>query len=389
MYSSNQSKISKVRAMADGKWDFVFGAYPQMNTAVAKAPRQVPCPVSAGSKATSTKFRFFKDWVQTGGAYHNEEGPMPDGIEVVSWLEGCGKSEAMDRIIEILGGDITQVSDDQIRWKQQQMEKARQEYCTPEEKQSRMNRVRNVAMTAIPAADAPEIHAYLRGRGLKGDLSKLPKCIRYHGKLRYPTSLRDESDTRSKNTWYSAMLGLFKDKNGNNLTLHRTFLNNGQKAPENNTKMVMAPPWDMRGGYIDMDQPVVITNEHGVQYALIGYCEGMETGLAIREATGIPMRPHYSSSLLKYASGIEVQGIPRERTVIVIFGDKDLSEDGQNTSHELAERLAKEGYEVHVHIPENDIPEGKKSVDWEDVYNWEGSDGFPLVLDAEFAVDVW
>ena len=101
------------------------------------------------------------------------------------------------------------------------------------------------------------------------------------------------------------------------------------------------------------------------------------------------MRPHYSSSLLKYASGIEVEGIPRERTVIVIFGDKDLSEDGQNTAHELAERLAKEGYEVQVHIPENDIPEGKKSVDWEDVYNWEGSDGFPLVLDAEFAVDVW
>lgn len=387
MYSASQSKVSKVRALADGKWDMVFGAYSQLNTAVQKAPRQVPCPVSAGAKASSTKFRLFKDWVQTGGAYHNEDGAMPDGIEVVAWLEGCSKSEAMDHIIEILGGDIKQVSDEQIRWKQQQMQKVREEYCSEEEKLQRMNRVRAVAKTTIAAADSPEVHAYLRSRGLKGDFSKLPKTLRYHNRLRYPTSFREEGDNRSP--WYSAMLGTFRDKNGNNTSLHRIFLLNGQQAPEDKTKLLMSPPWDIRGGYIAMDDPIIFNGEDGEPMAVIGYTEGIETALAVREGTGIPCRPHYSSSLLKLASGVCVQGIPRNRTIITIWADKDRSEDGQNRANELAERLTKEGYIVQVHIPHLDIPENAKSVDWLDVYVQEGSQGFPLELDASVAVDVF
>ncbi|MCZ4310978.1 hypothetical protein AB6D66_00250 [Vibrio pomeroyi] len=387
MYTSSQSKVSKVRALADGKWDSVFGAFPQLNTAIAKAPRQVPCPVSAGAKKTSTQFRFFKDWVQTGGAYHNKDGAMPDGIEVVSWIEGCSKSEAMDRIIEILGGDITQVTDEQIRWKQEQMQKTREEYCTPEEKMQRMNRVCAVAKTSTAAADAPELHAYLRSRGLKGDFSKLPKSIRYHQRLRYPTSFRQEGDNR--NPWYSAMLGTFKDKDGNNCSLHRTFLSNGQKAPEDKIKLLMSPPWDIRGGYIAMDNPIVFDADDGEDLAIIGYCEGMETALAIREATGIPMRPHYSSSLLKLASGICVQGIAKHRTLITLWGDKDVSMDGQNTVHELAERLRKEGYLVEVYIPDLDIPEGKKSVDWLDVYVEEGDTGFPISLNPSVGINAF
>lgn len=387
MFASGQSKISKVRSIADGKWDVVFSAYSQLNDAINKAPRQVPCPVTLGSKSTSTKFRLFKDWIQTGGAYHNDEGALPDGIEVITWLENCGKSEAMDRIVEILGGNINKVSDEQIRWKQQQMKTTRTEYCTEEEKMQRMNRVRGVAQSSIAAADSPELHAYLRGRGLKGDFSKLPEFIRYHNRLRYPTSFRQEGDNRSP--WYSAMLGTFKDKDGNNCSLHRTYLQNGKKAPEDKTKLLMSPPWDIRGGYIAMDDPVVMETEENEDMAIIGYCEGMETALAIREATGIPMRPHYSSSLLKLASGVVVAGIPKERTLITIWGDKDRSEDGQNTAYQLADKLSKEGYSVEVMIPQLEIPENAKSVDWLDVYVQEGASAFPLELDKSVAVDVF
>ena len=387
MYAPSQSKIMKVKALADGKWDSVFQAFPQLSDAVTKAPRQVPCPVTANQKANSTYFRLFKDWVQTGGGYHNGDGAMPDGIELVSWLEGCSKSEAMDQIIEILGGNITQVSDDQIRWKQEQIKKQRAEYCTPEEKTQRMNRVRGVAQSSIPAADSPELHAYLRSRGLKGDFSKLPQTLRYHNRLRYPTSFREEGDNRSP--WYSAMLGTYKDANGNNCSLHRTFLQNGRKAPEDKTKLLMSPPWDIRGGYIAMDDPVVIKNEIGEDMAVIGFSEGIETALAIREAAGIPMRPHYSSSLLRYAKGVIVPGIPNSRVLHLIFADKDRSEDGQNTANALAERLISEGFAAEVWIPKKEIPENAKSVDWLDVYVEDGADAFELLMDPENAVDVF
>ncbi|BEI26279.1 toprim domain-containing protein [Vibrio cholerae] len=387
MYAQGQSKIEKVRAIADGKWDIVFGAFPQLSTAIKKAPQQVPCPVSPNAKKSSTQFRFFKDWVQTGGAYHNKDGAMPDGIEVVSWIEGCSKSEAMDTIVSILGGDISSVSDEQIRWKQQQMQQAREQYCDEEEKLKRMNRVRGVAQTSIPAAQAPELHAYLRSRGLKGDFSKLPNTIRYHNRLRYPTSFREEGDNR--NPWYSAMLGTFRDKDGKNCSLHRTFLSNGKKAPENKTKLLMSPPWDIRGGYIAMDDPIVYEAEDGLDLAIIGYCEGMETALAIREATGIPMRPHYSSSLLKLASGIVVQGVPKHRTLITLWGDNDRSGDGQSTVHELGERLREEGYLVEVFVPDYEIPEGKSSVDWLDVYVEEGAVGFPIELSESVGINAF
>ena len=386
MYSQNTSKVTKVRALADGKWDIVFSAYSQLNTAISKAPRQVPCPVSYGNKSSSTKFRLFRDWVQTGGAYHNDNGAMPDGIEVVAWLENCSKSQAMDSIIGILGGDISSVSNKDIQIKNIQMKKVSEEYCSEEDKVNRMNRVRAVARTTIPAANAPEIHSYLRNRGLKGDFNKLPNSLRYHSRLRYPSSFREEGDNRSP--WYSALLGTFKDKDGHNTTLHRTFLLNGQKAPENNTKLIMSPPFDIRGGYIDMDQPVVFEVE-GEKRALIGYCEGIETALAIREATGVPMRPHYSSSLLKMARGISVSGIPKRRTYILLWGDKDRSMDGQNTVNELAERFAKEGFVPIVYVPEMDIPENSKSVDWLDVYVNHGAEGFPVELDKSVAVDVF
>ena len=53
MYSASQSKVSRVRALADGKWDMVFGAFSQLSDAVKKAPRQVPCPVTTGAKGNS------------------------------------------------------------------------------------------------------------------------------------------------------------------------------------------------------------------------------------------------------------------------------------------------------------------------------------------------
>lgn len=383
MFTSSHSKIAKVKALANGKWDSVFNAYPALSTAIQKFPRQVPCPVNPG-KASSTKFRLQRNWREVGSAYHNDEGPLGDGIDVVAWLENCSKSEAMDRIVEILGGDISKVSTRQIHSVQAQMAKVRDEYCSEEEKSKRMDRVRAVAKTSIPASQAPELHAYLRNRGLKGDFSKLPASIRFHKKMRYPTSLREEGDYRSP--WYSTMLGVFKDKNGNNCSLHRTFLKDGQKAPEKKTKLLMSPPWDIRGGYIAMDDPVCYPADDGNYYAVIGYCEGMETALAIREATGIPMRPHYSSSLLKFATGVNVEGVPRNRTLIILWGDKDISGDGQQTAHVLAKRLREEGYLVEVYIPQDDIPQGKKSVDWLDVYVEKGAEGFPLQLDASVSI---
>jgi len=371
------SKIAKVKQLAWNKWDLVFRSYSNFESAMKVNLPQIPCPKTGQGK---TKFRLYEDWILTGGAYHNDIGSLTDGIEVVAWYENLTKGQALNVILDRIGGKISDVTEVDLSAYKAKSTAVRQ--LSPKDVADKQSRIKALALTSIPARQSDEVKMYLRSRGLKGNLDNLPEDLRYNDKVYYPASYRKQA----KGCYYGAMLGLYKDCNDGNLTLHRTYLDKGKKAPEDKTKLIMSPPADIRGGYIHLDAPLIFKGEDDELMAMIGLSEGIETALAVREATGMAMRACYSSTLLSQTTPIIVPGVKVENTIVAIWVDKDVSGDGQKHAGILADKLTELGYIVEVYTPDYEVPAGKSSIDWLDVYSTYGSEVFPIFVDDSIAL---
>jgi hypothetical protein len=153
------------------------------------------------------------------------------------------------------------------------------------------------------------------------------------------------------------------DHEGNAITIHRTYLTlEGFKAPVDNPKKTMSYPSfrKLTGALARLGDP-----ENGT----IGLAEGIETALAVREATGQVCWAATSAALMEAAV------LPQSIRRVVVWADNDQLKAGQKAALKLAIRLKEEGRKVKVHIPER--PLEKKSWDWNDVLVHQGLGGFP------------
>jgi putative DNA primase/helicase len=135
------------------------------------------------------------------------------------------------------------------------------------------------------------------------------------------------------------------DPSGELATLHRTYLTrDGHKAAVPAPKKMMAPtvPGATNGGAIRLyapDETLAVT-------------EGIETALAVRCATGLPVWATYS------AGGMARLIVPPEVRLVVICADHDPP--GLKAARELARRLLTEQRRVKILTP--DTP----GADWAD-----------------------
>lgn len=366
-----ESKIDKVLALVQsvGGWSTVFSAYPGLSDAVSKTESrggspQVPCPRSGEGR---TKFRLFSDWSFTGGGYHNDVGALPGGIDVIAFMENCDKANALNKIIDICGGNLSSINANFVR-----EVKSAPKGPSQDEINKRVSKLEKLYKNTIPAAHdtSGRIANYLASRGLKGDHTSLPFTLGYADELWW-------GDGQGKPVKLSGLLGSMTDVNGNRVTIHRTFLdNNGIKAAVETPKMLMPPPSYIGGCSIKIDAPVCNGED-----TVIGLCEGIETALAIREATGCPMWSCYSDSLL------EMVKLPAHINVVIIFADKDISGAGLEKAEALANRLRREGRIVDICMPTLDVPQGAKGIDWLDVYNLHGAAAFPFAMPEDLRVN--
>lgn len=197
---------------------------------------------------------------------------------------------------------------------------------------------------------------YLAGRGLA--LERWPDDLRCHPVLPYWADRDGKPFVLCR---MPALLALVRDKAGEIVGLHRTYLadragaiskarlvhpDTGECLPAK--KLVSVTPGATTGAAIRLAAP-----DNG----RLGLAEGIETALACHLASGLPVWSCIS------AHGLESVRLPYDVQSVWIFGDHDASGTGQQAAHRLAARLHGEGRQVRVLLP------SRPGMDWCDALN--------------------
>jgi putative DNA primase/helicase len=198
---------------------------------------------------------------------------------------------------------------------------------------------------ARPVAAGDEVATYLARRGIT--LAEYPKVLRMHPALGYYA--RDAGAKRARLvTSYVAMLAAVQGADDRVVSLHRTYLEQGAKAPVAESRKLLCG--GVNGAAVRLFEP---TTELCV-------AEGIETALAVHVRTGKPAWAALS------ATNLAKLWIPAGVRCVAIYADHDASYTGQAAAFALAKRLKSEAMshgarEVAVHVPRH------AGTDWADV----------------------
>lgn len=191
--------------------------------------------------------------------------------------------------------------------------------AAPKDTQALIQRILSET-TRIKRGD--EVDRYLHNRGL--GMSEYPDALRTHPSLGYY-----EQDAKTGKpalvSRYPAMVACIHDRHGEVVSLHRTYLQDGQKLVGRNAKKLLCG--GVQGGAIRLAPA-------GSDLAV---CEGIETGLAILKRTGQPI---WSGIC---AGNLERMWIPEEVRRLRVYGDNDADSmfDGQASAFGLARQFLK------------------------------------------------
>jgi putative DNA primase/helicase len=261
-----------------------------------------PCPVCGGRD----RFRF--DDKDGRGTFFCSNCGAGDGVSLVMKLKGWDFKTAAREIEQ--AADVIPVGDSR----------------KPLSDAKKTEKLRSVWSESKPLQEGDEVMRYLAGRGLS--VSQLPDSIRLHPALPY-------FDGETFVGKFPAMMARIVGADGSGLTLHRTYLQDGRKAPVVSAKKLM-PGKEISGGAIRL----------APASRRLGIAEGIETALAASELFGLPVWSCIS------AHGIESFVPPEGVDMVVIFADNDATFTGHRAAYAAAFRLKQQGIAVEVRIPE-------------------------------------
>ena len=350
--------VKQIKARAAGRWESLIRTIaPTLSDALEKPGRHVLCPVHGG---TGNGFRVFKDVNETGGGCCNTCGTFPDGLSLLEWATGARFKEVLADVAEVLGDPAAHVTT------KPRTPPAAAKPTAQEDPGIRL-RLRSVYKSSKPigAQDSEPARLYLKNRGL----SLVPPMLRVHPGLWW---LDDDGERHGP---FPTLLSLVVDPEERGVTLHRIYLTpDGRKAPVAAPKKLMSHPSDV--------------NLHGAAIRLfpagqvLGVAEGVETAIAVTEATGIPCWATISTTFLK--TFVPPRGVQR----VIVFADKDRPTAqfpegaGQEAARILVKTLWSKGFKSSIQLPPSEIPDDAKSVDWLDEFVKNGKQPFDRVLAA-------
>lgn len=357
MKAAHSLESGPVREAARGRWVVLLQALaPELELALARPGRHVPCPVHGGRDG----FRLFKDVEASGGGICNTCGAKPDGFSLLRWLKGWSFPQALEAVDAALGGTRSaEFSADRLP-----LPAVAKPARTAQEDAQIRKRIETVWAETLDWQDASAkpMRDYLARRGLDTQVLDGVDALRFHPGLRH-----HDEEGRCGGT-FPAMVATVSDPEGRPVTLHRTYLDeSGRKAPVENPRRMMPVPADRQvlGAAIRL----------GPSGPVVELAEGIETALAVRQATGLPVWSAVNAALL--AAFDPPPGTAKVR----IWCDLDRNGVGGEAALRLARRLEPNGIEVECMPPPDSLPWESKGVDWLDVLNALGPAGFPKLAD--------
>lgn len=184
---------------------------------------------------------------------------------------------------------------------------------------------------------------YFKARGLEV-VADPPRDLRYHSQLEYWSPVGDRPQLVGR---FPALLAVIRAPDGEPVGLHRAYL-----APDGAGKADVASPRKLC-------PPARLNGLRAAAMRLhtarteIAVAEGLETALAVRQATG---RPTWSCIS---AHGLASVDLPASVEDVLIAADNDRA--GRQAAGNLARRLTREGRIARVAIPD------EPGADWLDV----------------------
>jgi len=367
---SRKLEAKDVREAAHGRWLEVLGSLCADDldpAAISRPGKHVTCPVhGTGHKGGhGDGFRLFrKDAHLSGGGICNSCGAFPDGFKLLMWMKGWTFPESLEKVADVLG-----ISDgSRAAW----IPKTRRDPPVVSVKRHGpsddfVRKLRREAWAgSVPLTDpaAMPVHRFLAKRGLSAEPLVNLKNFRFHPAL----DCIDEDGVCHGE--FPTLLAGVSDADGNPANLHRTYLTpDGDKAPVPEARMMMPVLSDqtISGGCIRI----------GEVGSVLGVAEGLETALAVILANGMPVWSMINATLMEKfepPAGVEQ---------LIIWADLDRNDRGKDAAIELQRRAWEMGIKAQVLLPSMPIPEGKKGVDWNDVWYQHGKSGFPRPAAAQ------
>jgi putative DNA primase/helicase len=316
-----QSRIEEAKRRASGNWTSILEHLGVGRKVLGK--RNQPCPACGG------KDRFqYTDKYGDGNYICRGCGPG-DGFALLELCLDWKFIEALNAVEDLVGRSI---------------EGSKPAACGPSPERMR-KLAKSIWQEAKPIEAGDAVATYLSRRGIA--LAEYPKALRTHPALGF--YVKEAGRTRSKLVrTYAAMVAAVQGPDGHAVTLHRTYLEKGAKAPIADSKKLLNA--SISGAAVRLFEP---TDE-------LAIAEGIETALAVHVRTGRPVWAALS------ATNMEKMWIPATVTRIGIYADHDASYTGQAAAYALAKRLKAQARKtglrkVAVYVPR------ETDTDWADV----------------------
>lgn len=288
-----------VRQAAQGRWRSILTVLGMDERALSG--KHGPCPMCGGRD----RFRF--DDKEGRGTFYCSKCGAGDGVQLAMGVTGL-RFRDVAREIERIAGTVRPTPANVER--------------SDEDKAAALRRA---FAESKPIEPGDEAYRYLAGRGLT--LYDLPDSVRLHPGMAY----RENGKVLGA---FPAMLATVTAPSGRAVSVHRTYLQDGHKAP------VSAPKKLMQG----LPLPGAAIRLTPVSRTL-GIAEGVETALAAAELFEVPTWSCISTS------GIESFAPPAGVEHVVIFADNDANFAGEAAAYRAAHRLALKGYKIEVIVP--------------------------------------
>jgi putative DNA primase/helicase len=295
-----EQRVAEANARAHGRWREILIALGVPEQFLQY--REGPCPMCGGT----TRFRFDDktgngDWICSPQGRGCGAGR---GFKLLMRFHSWGFGKAL-REVEATSGGIAPAAPPQRR-----------------EKKADLSTANKIWAEASAIKRGDEVDQYLANRRVR--LSTYPAVLRCHPSLGYYEKVRDADGAEKSQliARYPAMVARVESLSGELVSIHRTYLTQGAKAPVAEPKKLLLS--GIKGAAIRLFEP---TEE-------LALAEGIETSLRVHRLTGLPVWATHNCDNM-----VAVE-IPESVKRVSVFADTDAGFAGQACAFRLAQRLA-------------------------------------------------